>query len=113
MLDLLQQLLRAHLSMSALVLQVDSFNRHASGKSGNKLIARLPNKLFGSKKSPRTPSPSSGGLVPSPSGNSITLDDMLVYQNVGLLAAVLQAVPVYDKSTCHRRHTALVLIQRA
>ncbi len=67
-------------------LQVDSFNRHASGKSGNKLIARLPNKLFGSKKSPRTPSPSSGGLVPSPSGNSITLDDMLVYQNVSCQA---------------------------
>lgn len=94
MLDLLQQVLKAYLSMTALVLQVDSFNRHASGKSGNKLIARLPNKLFGSKKSPRTPSPSSGGMVPSPSGNSITLDDMLVYQNVGLSAA---------DSTCQRQ----------
>ena len=76
--------------------QVDSFNKHASGKSGNKLIARLPNKLFGSKKSPRdrdpkTPSPSSGGLAPSPSGNSITLDEMLVYQNVSLQQPSLNA----------------------
>ena len=69
--------------MALVLVQVDSFNKHASGKSGNKLMARLPgSKLFGSKKSPRTPSPAAGNLVPSPSGNSITLDEMLVYQNV-------------------------------
>ncbi|KAL3130979.1 hypothetical protein ABBQ38_000302 [Trebouxia sp. C0009 RCD-2024] len=69
---------------------VDSFNKHAS-KSGNKLMARLPgSKLFGSKKSPRTPSPSTGGLVPSPSGNSITLDEMLVYQNESIPTSLLK-----------------------
>ena len=73
-------------TVSPLRVQVDSFNKHAS-KSGNKLMARLPgSKLFGSKKSPRTPSPSTSGLVPSPSGNSITLDEMLVYQNVSASA---------------------------
>ena len=76
--------------MSLVFVQVDSFNKHASGKSGSKLMARLPgSKLFGSKKSPRTPSPAAGNLVPSPSGNSITLDEMLVYQNVGLVLQLL------------------------
>ena len=74
------------INMCLLCVQVDSFNKHASGKSGNKLMARLPgSKLFGSKKSPRTPSPASSNMVPSPSGNSITLDEMLVYQNVSAL----------------------------
>ena len=80
--------------MSLMLMQVDSFNKHASGKSGNKLMARLPgSKLFGSKKSPRTPSPAAGNLVPSPSGNSITLDEMLVYQNVSPVVQPLLSSP--------------------
>ena len=61
----------------AVALQVDSFNRHASGKGGGKL-----SRLFSTKKSPRgSPSPN-GPATPQPSGGSISLDDMLLYQPV-------------------------------
>ena len=73
----------------AVALQVDSFNRHASGKGGGKL-----SRLFSTKKSPRgSPSPS-GPTTPQPSGGSISLDDMLLYQPVSF------SCPEVLKATC-------------
>lgn len=79
----------------SMCLQLDSFNRAAStGRSGSGKFARL----FSARKSPKTPngggsvaaSPArsvdngagAGGLATPSSAPSISLDDMLVYQNV-------------------------------
>lgn len=85
----------AHMKIWSMCLQLDSFNRAAStGRSGSGKFARL----FSARKSPKTPngggsvaaSPArsvdngagAGGLATPSSAPSISLDDMLVYQNV-------------------------------
>lgn len=82
----------ARASPCDLCLQLDSFNRAASaGRSGSGKFARL----FSARKSPKTPGGSvaasparsvdngaGAGVITPSSAPSMSLDDMLVYQNV-------------------------------